>query len=216
MCKVRIVIADDHPIVLMGLRDLIETDMRYEVVGEACSPSELIDECERWKPDVIITDYIMPGDQALGDGACLIELLKRRYPDVKLIVHTMLSGVPIFRFLYGLGVSGIVPKCNGLDEVLTAIEMVSQGMIHCNDGEFLSGCPTVKVDEDLSRVVSLSVREYEVLRHFVSGLGVSRIAILLNRSNKTVSTQKISAMRKLNVKTDQELMVLCLKLNLFQ
>ena len=63
MVQMNVLLADDHPIVLMGVREIIERDPRFNVVGEALNSSELISKVAQLRPDVIITDYNMPGDE---------------------------------------------------------------------------------------------------------------------------------------------------------
>lgn len=68
MPKIKVVLADDHPIVLMGVSELIERDERYEIVGQAQTSTELIEQLQRLQPDIVVTDYSMPGDETYGDG----------------------------------------------------------------------------------------------------------------------------------------------------
>ena len=80
MPKIKVVLADDHPIVLMGVSELIERDERYEIVGQAQTSTELIEQLQRLRPDIVVTDYSMPGDETYGDGVKLIEYLIRHFP----------------------------------------------------------------------------------------------------------------------------------------
>lgn len=75
-----VVIADDHPIVLLGVRELVERDARFQVVGEAICSAGLIGLLEQQPIDIVITDYNMPGDSPYGDGLKLVEYLKRHFP----------------------------------------------------------------------------------------------------------------------------------------
>jgi Response regulator containing a CheY-like receiver domain and an HTH DNA-binding domain len=206
MEKVRVALADDHPIVLMGVREVIERDDRFEVIGEAHNSSELVALYREQRPAIVITDYNMPGDQTYGDGIKLIEYLLRNFPDTRILILTMLSNPLILSSLYDLGVSGVILKNGDLDEILVALKALSQDRIYRGPGMQSSSSVLSSGDDVEGRIASLSVKEYEVLRHFVSGMSVRDIALLLNRSVKTVSAQKISAMRKLDVDTDQSLL----------
>jgi two-component system capsular synthesis response regulator RcsB len=217
MEKIRVVAADDHPVVLMGVREIIERDPRFELVGEANSSSELVEMYEKYKPDIVVTDYNMPGDKRYGDGIKLIEYLLRHYPDTKVLILTMLNNTPLISTLYGLGVSGVLHKARDLNELLIALSTVLRKRVY--RGQSLQSINSVVSSQDDTevRVTKLSAREYEVLRHFVvGGLSVNDIARVLNRSVKTVSAQKISTMRKLDVNTDQALLTFCLERNIFQ
>ncbi|MDW2776485.1 response regulator, partial [Pseudomonas sp. BEA3.1] len=91
MEKLKVIIADDHPIVLLGVRELVERDPRFSVVGEAVCSQGLIELLERQPVDMVISDYNMPADSPYGDGLKLIDYLKRHYPAVRILVLTMIS-----------------------------------------------------------------------------------------------------------------------------
>lgn len=215
MDKVRVVLADDHPIVLMGVREVVEAENSVVVVGEAKNSTELVELYQQQAPDIAIADFNMPGDQVYGDGIKLVEYLLRSYSNTRILIFTMLSNPLILSSLYDLGVSGVVLKNGDRKEILVALRSIMRGKVY--RGAHMQSANTVLTSKDdaLGRVASLSVKEYEVLRHFVSGMSVGDIAQMLNRSVKTVSAQKISAMRKLDVDTDQALLIFCLKTNLF-
>src|SRR5262245_26720385 len=116
MKKTTIVLADDHPVVLMGVRDVIESDDRFEVVGEAFNSTDLVRMLEQRHPDVAIIDYNMPGDQSYGDGMRLIGYLLRHFPETKILIFTMVSNPLILNSLYDLGVGGVLQKHSDLRE----------------------------------------------------------------------------------------------------
>lgn len=212
--KTKIVIADDHPIVLAGIRDVMERDPRFELVGEARSPAMLVELLEQHSPDIAITDYNMPGDDALGDGIKLISFLQRRFPECKLLILTMVSSPPIISAMYRAGASGVVRKSGDLKELQIALSaLLGQRIYRSPDLPMEDAMPMVSSG---SAVSQLSPREFEVIRLFVSGQSVGEIAKGLNRSGKTVSTQKVSAMRKLGARTDQELISYCIESGMFQ
>lgn len=209
-----VVIADDHPIVLVGVRELVEREKRFRVVGEAVCSNELINLLETQEVDLVITDFNMPGDSSYGDGLKLVEYLTRHFPNVQVLVLTMISNPLILSHLHELGVLGIIQKNQLHNEIETALKAIARG----NPVRSYEPPPTSVVIDgaDLNeRFTRLSPKEHEILRLFVSGLGVSEIARGLNRSAKTISTQKISAMRKLEVHSDQELLAYCIERNLF-
>lgn len=214
MNKLNIVIADDHPIVLIGVRELVERDRRFAVVGEAVCSQGLVDLLNQGPVDIVITDYNMPADSPYGDGFKLVEYLKRHYPDVQVLVLTMLSNPLILARLNELGVAGVIQKNQLHQEIQLALETIARR------GNYRSQQPpaqsVIKSDADFERrFATLSPKEFEVLRLFVSGKTVSDIARSQNRSTKTVSSQKVSAMRKLEVTSDQDLLTYCHALNVF-
>jgi two-component system capsular synthesis response regulator RcsB len=214
MATLNVVIADDHPIVLLGVRELIERDDRFEVVGEAVCSNGLIELLKHQAVDLVITDFNMPADSPYGDGLKLVEYLRRHFPEVKILLLTMISNPLILTRLHELGVVGVIQKNQLQDDIQLALTAIAQGR------PFQSARPlahsvreqNVALDERLSR---LSPKEFEILRLFVSGLSVTAIAKSQSRSAKTVSTQKIAAMRKLEVSSDQDLLTYCLENNIF-
>lgn len=213
MAQMKVLLADDHPIVLMGVREIIERDPRFKVVGEALSPSGLIEKIPLLRPDVIITDYNMPGDEHYGDGSRLVEYLRRHFPEPRIIVLTVISNPQVLTWLYDLGISGVISKSSGLEQILVALDAFYREGHYQQD--MPEGTSSEELDDVAQRLSQLTVKEFEVLRLFASGMAVGEVAQSLNRSIKTISTLKISAMRKLDVDNDQALLILCLKANLF-
>lgn len=211
MKKTTVLIADDHPIVAMAVQDIIERDARFEVVGIASGPSELIQLHQQLAPDVVIADYSMPGDETYGDGLQMIEFLCRRFSSTQVLVFTMVSNPLILSSLHDLGVWGVIPKSGDFNEISLALRALSRGRKYKAPAQ-----PLPTLDDPLqARIARLTVREYEVLRHFISGLSGREIAALLHRSTKTISAQKVSAMRKLGVENDQGLLAFCADAHLF-
>lgn len=215
MQKLRIVIADDHPLLLMGIREVLERDPNVVVEAAAQSPSELVDLLERSLPDVVITDYHMPDDERHGDGIQFIGFLRRRFADTKLLVLTMLSNPMIVASLYDAGVSGVVLKQHDMSELGQALQTLRRGMRYYPPGfkKVRRGDSENPVEQ---RISSLTLREFEVMRLFVEGQTVGEISEHLSRSVKTVSTQKISAMRKLGVESNQDLVSFCTEHDMFR
>ena len=203
----RILVADDHPIFRIGLRAVLQQDPNLAVVGEASSPSQLTQWLDEGQCDLLITDFMMPGDHE-NDGLRLLENLRRRWPDLPILVVTMLTNAGLFRSMLGLGVKGVLGKASLVSELPMAIAQVrrhkvfiaeSVSQVLLQDGE-------VRRDRMFERE-ALSPREQEVTRLLASGLSVGEIAAQLSRSKQTVSAQKVSAMRKLGVANDAALYI---------
>lgn len=216
MERLRIVLADDHPLVRMAMRDLLERDLTLKICATLSSPTALIDYLTGDTPDVIITDYSMPGDATYGDGIRLIKYLTRHFPRARVVVLTMVSNPMIISALYDAGVSGVVLKRDDLAEIVTALQTLKAGRRYYPPGFQSDGTVDSRSKFIGERINSLSPKEFEVLRHFVRGESMMQVAESLKRSVKTVSGQKISAMHKLNVQNDQELVAFCVKTEIFQ
>ena len=209
-----VVIADDHPIVLLGVRELVERDARFQVVGEAVCSAGLIGLLEQQPIDIVITDYNMPGDSPYGDGSKLVEYLKRHFPQVQILILTMISNHLILTRLQEMGVVGVIQKSQLHTEIQVALKSIAQQALYRS----LEPAKTSVVESMTAideRFSTLSPKEFEILRLFISGRSVSDIARSQNRSSKTISAQKISAMRKLEVSSDQDLLAYCLAQNIF-
>jgi two-component system, NarL family, captular synthesis response regulator RcsB len=214
METLNVVIADDHPIVLVGVRELVERNERFRVVGEAVCSNALISLLESTRVDLVITDFNMPGDSPYGDGLKLVEYLTRHFPDVRVLVLTMISNPLILTRLQELGVLAVIQKHQLHDEIQTALKAIARG----NPIRHSGPAPTSVIESsaDLNeRFTRLSPKEHEILRLFVGGQSVNEIARNLNRSAKTISTQKVAAMRKLEVSSDRDLLAYCIERNLF-
>lgn len=215
MHEIKAVIADDHPVVLVGLREMIQRDTRFELVGEAVSSSQLIKLLASNQLDLVITDFNMPGDDLYGDGLQLIEYIIEHFPAVKILVLTMVSNQLIISRLLEMGVAGVIAKNHIHEEIGKALNALANDRPYVAPSvQPMSVLANAKVIDE--RFSNLSPREVEVLRLFVTGSTVSEIAKLLNRSVKTVSTQKISAMHKLEVLTDHALLTYCIKADPFE
>ncbi|WP_024530081.1 response regulator transcription factor [Serratia fonticola] len=215
MEKLRIVLVDDHQVVLAGLKDFLERLPDISVVATFASSSALLRYLKTDSPDVIITDYNMPKDEAHNDGLRYVDFLVRTFPQVKLVVLTMISNPMIVSALYDAGVAGVVFKQDPLSEVQAALRALRINTKYYPPS-FQSDARKDEREIFLQqRFNSLSPREFEVLRYFVEGESIAHIAERLNRSAKTVSLQKNSAMRKLNVESNQELIRFCTSNHIF-
>lgn len=203
----RIIIADDHPIFLIGLRAVLERDAQVRIVGEANSPQALTALLQHCPCDVLVTDFMMPAEPQ-ADGLRLIEHLRRHYPDLPIVVVTMLNNAGLFHSILELGVMGLLSKASLADELPDAIAQVRQQRPYVarTINQALAMAGQVGADR-LHSQQQLSPRELEVIRLLAGGKTVGEIAAHLNRSKQTVSAQKVSAMRKLGLISDAALFI---------
>lgn len=199
---VHIVLADDHPIVSSGVRALLEQHPGLRVVAEATSPDELLRVLERTDCELVVTDFNMPGEQA-ADGLSLLQLIGRRWPERPIVVLTQMANPGVLGNISRLAnVRGVISKSDAMKELPTAVNAAVAGR------SYLSTTVRKQIEstqgDSADSVSALSKREAEVMRLFALGHTVSEIARQLNRSVKTVSSQKVEAMRKLGVKSDLE------------
>jgi len=210
--KIRVVIADDHPAIVEGIKQSIAVST-IELMDTARNSTQIIALLDKGIADVLVTDYAMPGGE-FGDGLPLFEFILRRYPDIKIVVMTMMDNPGVLRTLIALGVRCIISKSDDASHLIPAIHIASSG------GQYFS--PTVnaivqtldKPPGEDNKNVNLSKRESEVIRLYVSGMKINDIAAQLHRSKQTVSSQKNSAMKKIGVASDADLFKYALEVGL--
>jgi two-component system, NarL family, captular synthesis response regulator RcsB len=197
----RIILADDHPVVLAGI-EMALAAAGFSVVAKAHNADELIEHLERTPCDLIISDYSMPGGN-FPDGLALMGYLKRHYRACPLIVITMLRNPSMLQALLNTGANGLFDKRSPLQHLKQAILTITQGRRYVCPAfvDILKG-QSLPISGADGASVSLSERELEVVRLFVQGLSGRQIAAQLNRSEKTISRQKRTAMDKLGLDHD--------------
>jgi two-component system capsular synthesis response regulator RcsB len=203
----RIILADDHPIFLIGLKVVIEQNERATVIAQASAPDELLQKLREHACDLLVTDFMMPV-QDQNDGLRLLERIRREYPALPIIVVTMLNNAGLFRSMLALQIQGLLSKASMADELPAAINSVSHGKPFIADSVQRSLLEAADYGSDtLVALQDLSPRELEVIRLLAAGKSVGAIAAQLNRSKQTVSAQKVSAMRKLGLANDAALFI---------
>ena len=198
----RVIIADDHPVVRIGLRMLIDLSGTCVVVGEAEGPDSLLNLLSTTPCDLLITDLSMPGDLQ-SDGLKMLGMVRRRYPSLRIILVTMFANVATLRSALTEGVMAIVSKGASAKELPMAIRSVGEGRRFVS--ELLRTALAPAGIGHASTKPSLSAKEHEVVRMLASGMTVSEIAGYFNRSVSTISKQKNMAMHRLGISTDVDL-----------
>nr|WP_153643521.1 MULTISPECIES: response regulator transcription factor [unclassified Stenotrophomonas] len=196
----RIIIADDHPVVLHGIRIVLQTHL-MEVVGSARDGAELLQLVEHHGCDAVLTDLSMPGTGP--DGPELIAELRARHPRMPVVVLTGARHPGLLDGLLREGVSGLVDKCADFGELPQALNAAMAGQVFVSQQlrHHLQARDLMFAREP----AALSAREQEVLDLLAAGLKVNAIAVHCGRSPKTISRQKAEAKRKLGLQNNQEL-----------
>lgn len=196
----RVIIADDHPVVRIGLRMLIDLSGTCVIVGEVDGPDSLLELLSTTPCDLLVTDFCMPGNQQ-ADGLKMLCAVRRHYPSMPIILVTMFANVTTLRAALAQGVMAIVAKDASAKELPMSIKSVREGRRFISESLHRSlamanaeACPP-----------SLSAKEQEVVRMLASGMTVSEIAGYFKRSVSTISKQKSMAMQRLGISTDVDL-----------
>jgi two-component system, NarL family, invasion response regulator UvrY len=198
---IKVLIADDHPIVRAGLKQVIEKSPDMRVEGEALNGQDVLDKVSHEEWDILILDFSMPGKSGLD----VIKELRRLRPELPILVLSMHLESELAPRLLKAGVSGYLMKEGATTELVNAIRKIHGG------GRYVSPALGEKLAGDLAGESGrqghelLSDREYQVLICIAAGKTAQEIALELSLSIKTVRTYRDRVMEKLSLKNDVEL-----------
>ncbi len=201
MLRPRVLLADDHSLVLEGFRRIL--DAQCELVGMVEDGRALIEAAERAQPDIVILDVSMP----LLNGIDAATELKKRQPSIKIIFVTMHADVDYVRSAFEAGASGYLLKRSAVDELEQAIKVVWGGHTYVTPliAKELIDTLLAPGAEQLRHKKPLTFRQREVLQLLAEGRAVKDIAVRLKISTRTVEFHKAQAMEQLGLRTTAEL-----------
>ena len=193
MDPIRILVADDHALIRTGMKNLLEGNKDFLVVGEAADGEEVIEKARELKPDVVVMDISMPK----VNGIEATRILKRSRPETGILVLTMHENAEYANQVFKAGASGYVLKNAGKEEISTAIYAVARGEKYFSSK--VSEIVMSRQSETRSSEVALTKREREILDLIGKGLNNQQIADQLFISPRTVETHRTNIMQKLNI-----------------
>jgi two-component system, NarL family, response regulator NreC len=205
--RLRILIADDHTLVRQGLRKIIEARPEWEVVAEAGTGREAVQQTIDLQPDVVIMDVAMPH----LNGVEAVQQIHRRAPHVRVLMLSMYADEAYVTRAVRAGAAGYLLKDSADADLIGAVQALSQGKSF-----FSPSVAKVLVDEYVrhlsergitDRYDALSEREREVFQLVVEGYSSKEVASLLQISPATVETHRAHVMEKLGVHTTAELVL---------
>lgn len=198
--KLRVFVVEDHAVVRLGLKTMIESEDGICVVGMASSGEEALELAPNTEADVVLMDLRMPG----MDGLETIAALRRRIPEIRIIVLTNYhSDEDVFNAVQA-GAMAYLLKSATLEEVVCAIRTVDRGE------RYLPPTIATQLASRLSRT-PISTRELEILRLVAQGLTNPEIAEILHISDKTVRNHVINCLDKLGAKDRTEAAILAIR-----
>ncbi len=204
---IKVLIVDDHALVRMGIRRLLEEMTDVNVVADADSGEQALLLVKTHAPDVVLLDMKMPGI----DGWEVTRRLKKSNPHIKVIALTAMASDPLPTRILQLGAMGYLTKESGAEEIAAAIRKVAKGE------KYLSAEIAQKMAINSLQEVKgspfdmLSEREMQVMLMITSGMDVQDIAERLFLSSKTVNGYRYRMFEKLGIKNDVELTYLAMK-----
>ena len=208
---IRIIIADDHTLFRVGLKQMLHSFAGIEVVREATNAAEALATASAGDADLIIMDLTMPG----VSGTSLIEQTRKARPDLPILVLSMHDEPGTVRRALQAGASGYITKGSSPDTLFTAVARVGAGerFIDPTIAESLAFDTAAHGAGDPHQ--NLSQREWQVLRLIAQGVMLSQIAEQLHLSPKTVTTHKTHLMEKLGIGNNADLIRYAIEHRLF-
>jgi two-component system nitrate/nitrite response regulator NarL len=196
--KIRVLLADDHPVVRAGIRSFLSSNDNMEIVGEAEDGREAVSKARELQPDVVFMDTYMPR----MNGLEATKVLNQQVPAVKVLMHSVHNSHECVLQIIRSGARGYVLKNGSLEELSQAIERVNQGDTYYN-----SEVARLALDEHSRNIrrrgrqaaSDLSEREAEVLSQIAEGKSNREIAGELGIGVRTIETHRERIMQKLQV-----------------
>jgi DNA-binding NarL/FixJ family response regulator len=203
MNKIRILLADDHPLVRSGLIKLLEPFKEFIIIGEASDGEEAVAMTKKLEPDVVVIDLSMPK----LSGVEATKIIRKNYPSAKVLVLTMYDNEEYVYQILKSGAGGYMLKNSGRDELAAAIRAVARGdrFFSPRVSEIVMEAYLRKTEgrgDDLPMTdvdLPLTKREREILYYIADGFNNSKIAEKLFISARTVETHRTNIMQKLDI-----------------
>lgn len=209
--KTRVVIADDHRVVMEGIRHILKEYPEFIPVGEALNGRDAVKMAMDLSPDIVILDISMPDLNGLD---ATLQIKKKR-PDTRIVVYTMVSNRDMILEMFKAGISAYVLKEDPLSELVSALQAVRRNSTYFSSllpDVLLNHLKALEAGQDVKdRFETLSLREREVFQLLAEGKRIKQIADILCISHKTVEAHKYNIFDKLNIKSTTDLILLAIR-----
>jgi DNA-binding NarL/FixJ family response regulator len=198
---INVLIADDHPIVRQGLRQILSDISDMKVAGEAANAQETLDQVRAGGWDVLVLDITMPD----RSGFDILKEMKLEQPDLPVLVLSIHAEEQLAVRVLKAGASGYLTKENAPGELVKAIRKVVGGGKYVSRGLAESLAFGLDTASARPRHEALSDREFQVMQLMACGKTLTEIAEELSLSTKTISTYRTRLLDKMNLKTNAEI-----------
>jgi len=195
---IRVILADDHPIVRAGIRDALKEIPGVEVAGEANDGREAIELVKSLHPDVVFMDISMPG----LNGLDATERIVKAFPQVRVVILSRHDHEEYYWRALQVGASGYLLKKAAIAELKAAVQRVATGEIYLSreiSTRLRSQLPLQRIAHDRNPVEQLTARQREILQLIAEGQTTKATALVLKISAKTVEYHRAKLMRQLNI-----------------
>lgn len=195
---IRVLITDDHQMLIDGIRSLLRNEKGIEIVGEAHRGEEALETLKNIRPDLLITDVNMPG----MSGIELTRIVKERFPSVRILVLTMYNDAQNINEILMAEAEGYILKNTGKEELIAAIRKIADhGTYYCNEVISILKSELKTEKAEVEPADSLTTREREILKLICHEHSSAEIAEKLFISHHTVDTHRKNILHKTNSKT---------------
>jgi len=196
--KIKIAIADDHSLILKGIRNSLHFHDNFHIIAEFNNGADLISFLKGSKPDLVITDYAMP----ILDGRECVRIVKENWPGIRMIMLSQHLEAALINDLVELGVDGFVSKAADAKEILEAVREVLRGKKYfdAESARSYAGFIAGRVDEK-SDLPNLTPRELEIVKMIAGDMLTKQIASNLGISKHTVDSHRKNLLAKMEVNT---------------
>lgn len=209
---IKVLLVDDHELVRIGIKRLLQDAANIKVIGEAGTGEEAIKLAKDLEPDVVLLDVQMPG---IGGLEATRKML-RHNPDIKILALTVFEDEPYPSRLLQAGAAGYITKGCDTEEMIKAIKTVHLGQRYISSGIAQQLALKRFGNDDKSPLDVLSERELQIMLMITSGQKVQDISDTLCLSPKTVNSYRYRIFEKLNINSDVELTLLAIRLGLVE
>lgn len=197
----RVLIADDHPVVRQGVKQILTEELELEQFGEARNAREVLDNVSRKKWDILILDINLPD----MNGLEILRQLKKIHPDLPVLVLTVFDEDQIAIRVLKAGAAGFVTKETMPNELIAAVKKIHSGGRYVSPSLAEKLVFNIYAEDEKPIHHRLSNREYQVICLIAAGKSVKQIAEELYLSIQTIRTYRTRILEKMEMKTDAEL-----------
>jgi DNA-binding NarL/FixJ family response regulator len=198
--KINLYIVDDHQIMIDGIKALLKTTTQFAVAGQNTNPVRALEELKRQNVDILITDINM-NDMS---GIELTKKVRQVLPDLKVLALSMYGDRETISEMLEAGINGYVLKNTGMEELVTALNKISNGQLYFSDevsAEMMKAITQPRQEQKEKETINLTAREIEIVKLISEELSNAQIGEKLFISERTVETHRKNIFRKTNTKS---------------
>ncbi|MFO7540247.1 MAG: response regulator transcription factor [Chloroflexota bacterium] len=202
--KIRVLLADDHPLIRSGISNALSSERKLVVVAEAATGEETCSLCRQHQPDVLLLDFYMPGSSPLQTMATV----RQHCPQIRIVILTAYDDDSYVRGLIAAGIDGYILKDEAVEMVVNAVLSAAQGIPLFSQSVVMKLAQAQEKQPDTNPRSHLSDREYQILTFIAQGWNNRRIAKELDLAEQTIRNIVSRIYRKLNVNSRAEAIIM--------